>query len=196
MNRLSTAAAASLLAAGLALPGIAAAETDNGLYIGAGIGQAAVDANIDDGSPGNFSFDGDDVGYKLFAGWNFALFELVTLGVEAGYVSLGDIDDSNGSDTFAVDTSAFDAFGTAGVQLGPIVAFGKVGIVAWDADVSSSGSGDFSEDGTDLAYGIGVGGQFGSFGVRAEYELFDIDGSEGVDVDDVSLLSVSALWVF
>lgn len=199
MNRLSTAAAASLLAAGLALPGIAAA-TDNGLYIGAGVGQAAVDADVSDGSPGSFSFDGDDVGYKLFAGFNFAILELVTLGIEAGYVSLGDIDDSNGSDSFAVDTSAFDAFGTAGVQLGPVQAFGKVGLVAWDADVSSSGFDDFSEDGTDLAYGIGVGGQFGSFGIRAEYELFDIDGGTGsgvdVDVDDVSLLSVSALWVF
>jgi outer membrane immunogenic protein len=195
MNRFAAAASATILATGLAVPGLASA-TDNGLYIGAGIGQATVDADIEDGSLGNFSFDGDDVGYKLFAGFNFAILELVTLGVEAGYVSLGDIDDSNGSDTFAVDTSAFDAFGIAGVQLGPVQAFGKLGLVAWDADVSSSGFGDFSEDGTDLAYGIGAGLQFGSLGIRAEYEVFNIDGGQGVDVDDVSLLSASVLWVF
>jgi opacity protein-like surface antigen len=195
MNRFAAAASATILATGLAVPGLASA-TDNGLYVGAGIGQATVDADIDDGSLGNFSFDGDDVGYKLFAGFNFAILELVTLGVEAGYVSLGDIDDSNGSDTFAVDTSAFDAFGTAGVQLGPVQAFGKLGLVAWDADVSSSGFDDFSEDGTDLAYGLGAGLQFGSLGIRAEYEVFNIDGGQGVDVDDVSLLSASVLWVF
>lgn len=184
MNRLSTAAAASLLAAGLTLPGIAAA-TDNGLYIGAGVGQASI-GNIEVDGQGSVDFNGDDVGYKLFAGWNFALLDIVTLGVEAGYIDFGKADDGG----IEVDANGFDAFGLAGVQLGPVNVFGKLGLVAWDAD-ASDGFDSVGDDGTDLAAGLGAGLQFGSFGIRAEFEYFDIDAA-----DDVSLISASALWVF
>ena len=40
---------------------------DNGVYIGAGVGQATV--QIDDiGGIGSLDFDGDDLGYKVIAG--------------------------------------------------------------------------------------------------------------------------------
>jgi hypothetical protein len=68
--------------------------------------------------------------------------------------------------------------------------FGKLGLIAWDAD-ASEGPDSVSDDGTDPAAGLGAGLQFGSFGIRAEYEYFDIDSA-----DDVSLISASALWVF
>lgn len=189
MNTMRTAMSLAVMAGGLALSGNAAA-TDNGFYLGLGLGQSSINADFD-GAEGGFSFDADDLGYKAFAGWNFAILELVTLGVEVGYVDFGKPDD-NGVD---VDANGFDAFGLAGVQLGPIQVFGKVGVIAWDAD-GSDGPDSVSDDGTDLAYGIGAGLQFGSLGVRAEYELFDIDGSEDVSVDDVSLLSASVVWVF
>jgi opacity protein-like surface antigen len=184
MNRFAAAASATILATGLALPGLASA-TDNGLYIGAGIGQASI-GDIEVDGEGSFGFDGDDVGYKLFAGWNFAILDLVSLGVEAGYVDFGKADDGG----IEVDANGFDAFGVAGVQLGPVNVFGKLGLVAWDAD-ASDGNDSIGDDGTDLAAGLGAGLQFGSFGIRAEYEYFDIDSA-----DDVSLISASALWVF
>jgi opacity protein-like surface antigen len=115
----------------------------------------------------------------------------VTLGVEAGYVDFGKPDD----DGAGVDASGFDVFGLAGVQLGPVQVFGKLGVISWDAD-GSFGADSVSDDGTDLAYGIGAGLQFGSQGIRAEYEMFDIDGSEDLSVNDVSMLSASVLWVF
>jgi opacity protein-like surface antigen len=189
MNMMRTAMSLAVMAGGLALSGNAAA-TDNGFYLGLGLGQSTVDADID-GGEGGLSFDGNDLGYKVFAGWNFAILELVTLGVEAGYVDFGEPDD-DGND---VEANGFDAFGVAGVQLGPVQVFGKLGMIAWDADGRFDDD-SVSDDGTDLAYGVGAGLQFGSIGIRAEYEMFDIDGSEGVSVDDVSLLSASVLWVF
>jgi opacity protein-like surface antigen len=186
MKTLSKASALTVLLGGLALTGPAAA-TDNGFYLGLGVGQAFVgDLDFDGAEGGSISFDGDDVGFKAFAGWNFAILELVTLGVEGGYVDFGKADD----DGIEVDSHGFDFFGVAGVQLGPIQLFGKAGVVNWDADASSSDA-SASDDGTDPAYGIGAGLQFGSIGIRAEYEYFDIDA-----IDDVSLISASAVWVF
>jgi opacity protein-like surface antigen len=192
MKSIVKAASLAALVGGLAFAGSAAAETDNGPYIGFGLGSASIEADgsIDE-MHGDFSFDGDDLGYKAFAGWNFALLDLVTLGVELGYVDFGEPDDGGAK----VEANGFDAFGLAGVQLGPVQVFGKLGLIAWDAD-GSFGPDPVSDDGTDLACGVGAGLQFGSLGIRAEYELFDIDGSEGVSVDDVSLLSASVLWVF
>jgi opacity protein-like surface antigen len=186
MNTLGKVSSLTVLLGGLAMSGPASA-TDNGFYVGLGAGQALVgDLNFDGAEGGSRSFDGDDIGFKAFAGFNFAILELVTLGVEGGYVDFGKADDGG----VEVDSNGFDAFGVAGVQLGPIQLFGKAGVVAWDAD-ASDGDGSVSDDGTDPAYGIGAGLQFGSIGVRAEYEYFDIDV-----IDDVSLISVSALWVF
>lgn len=186
MNFLGKATSLALLTGGLMLSGTAAAESDNGFYIGLGAGQASI-GDIDGGEGGGTtSFDGDDTGYKLFAGWNFAIAELITLGVEGGYIDFGKADDGGNE----VDANGFDLFGVAGVQLGPVNVFGKVGAIMWDADVSGDGF-QGSDDGTDPAYGLGAGLQFGSFGVRAEYELFDIDTA-----DDVSLLSLSGTWTF
>jgi opacity protein-like surface antigen len=186
MKSIVKAASLAALVGGFAFSTTAAAETDNGFYIGLGVGQASI-GDIDGAEGGgSISFDGDDTGYKVFAGFNFAIFELVTLGVEGGYVDFGKADDGG----LEVDANGFDLFGVAGVQLGPVNVFGKLGAIMWDADASGEGF-QASDDGTDPAYGIGAGLQFGSFGVRAEYELFDIDG-----VDDVSLLSLSGTFTF
>jgi hypothetical protein len=47
------------------------------------------------------------------------------------------------------------------------------------------------DDGTDLAYGVGVGLGFGSLGARLEYERFEID-----DADTVDMISLGVTWTF
>ncbi len=183
MNSVQLIATSTLLTAALA-SGSAFAGADSGFYLGAGVGQASVgDINIDGGE--GFSFDGDDTGYKAIVGFNFGWIPLIDLAVEGSYVDFGKADDAGSN----VDADALAAFGVVGVNLGPIGIFGKVGAVNWDAKVSVEGV-SADDDGTDPAYGIGARFQLGSFQIRAEYELFDIDAA------DVDFLSASLLYTF
>jgi hypothetical protein len=184
MNSGQLLAATTLLTAALA-SGPAVAGADSGFYLGAGVGQASVgDISIDGGD--SFSFDGDDTGYKAIVGFNFGWIPLIDLAVEGSYFDFGEPDDGG----VKVDADALAAFGVVGANLGPIGIFGKVGAVNWDAKASGEG-GSADDDGTDPAYGIGARFQLGSFQIRAEYELFDIDA-----VDDVDFLSASLLYTF
>lgn len=184
MTSLRMVATGTLLAAALA-SGSALAGADSGFYLGAGVGQASVgDISIDGGA--DVSFDGDDTGYKAIVGFNFGWIPLIDLAVEGSYFDFGEPDE----DGIEVDADALAAFGVAGVNLGPIGIFGKVGAINWDAEVSGEG-GSADDDGTDPAYGIGARFQLGSFQIRAEYELFDIDA-----VDDADFLSASLLYTF
>jgi hypothetical protein len=81
-----------------------------------------------------------------------------------------------------------DAFGLAGVNMGPIMLFGKVGAIRWDGEASGVISGD--DSGTDAAYGIGLQFQLLSIGIRAEYELFKLDSV------DIGLASAGVSYTF
>ena len=177
--------AARLLAAGMFLSATlvstsAFAGGDSGFYLGAGVGQANVEGD------GDFSgFDSDDTGYKAIVGYNIGIIPLVDLAVEAEYVDFGKPDDGG----LELEPTALAAFGLAGVNLGPIGVFAKVGAFTWDVDASFGGDSE-SDDGTDLAYGIGARFQIASFQIRAEYEIFDVDDA------DVDFLSASLLYTF
>jgi hypothetical protein len=176
---------AMILCAAL-LPATAFAGSDSGPYIGAGVGQASV-GDISDIGGQDLSFDGDDTGYKVFAGFNFGLIPLIDLAIEVGYVDFGKPDERQ----VEIEIDGWDAFGLIGGKLGPVGVFGKVGFISWDTDARVQGGASGGDDGTDPAYGLGARLKFGSLEVRAEYELFDIGGA-----DDVSLLSASAAWTF
>jgi hypothetical protein len=182
MNTVRLIATSTVLTAALA-SGPAFAGADSGFYLGAGVGQASVgDINIGGGD----TFDGDDTAYKAIVGFNFGWIPLIDLAVEGSYIDFGKPDDGG----IEVDADALAAFGVVGANLGPIGFFGKVGAINWDAKVSGDG-GSADDDGTDPAYGIGARFALGSFQIRAEYELFDIDAA-----DDVDLLSASLLYTF
>jgi len=76
------------------------------------------------------------------------------------------------------------------VPIGPVDLFARVGAIDWDADVSAEGI-DLSEGGTDLTYGIGAQFRVWSLGIRAEYEVFDIE-----DADTVDMISLGVTWTF
>lgn len=152
---------------------LAFAGADSGFYIGAGVG----DASFDDKD-----FDENDTGYKVFGGYNIGFIPLVDFAVEASYVDFG-----NPSNKITdIDLTGFDAFGLAGLSFGPFGIFAKAGVLSWDSD----STGGRSDSGSDPAYGVGARFAIGSFAVRAEYELFDIDGA------DVNMVSVSGVFTF
>lgn len=157
-----------------------------GLFLGASVGDASV-SQEDSG----LSFDSSDTGYKVFGGFTFVKF----FGLEASYLDLGTQEDEvfPGIDV-SVDATAWNAYLVGILPIGGhFEIFGKAGVVVWDTSTSISGlSGEESDDGNDPAYGVGLRFTFGHFfGIRAEYERFDIE-----DTDDVDLASVGAEFRF
>ena len=165
------------------------ANADSGFYVGGGIGAATLEADVGDIDFGGLtSFDEDDMGFKVFAGYNFDL-PVVNLGIEAGYVDFGapEIDTAFGQ--IELDPTGVNLWGIAGIDAGPIDLFAKLGYIMWDVEASGLG-GSASEDGTDMGYGVGLGFGLGSIKIRGEYEMYDIDDA------DLSMLSLSILYQF
>jgi OmpA-OmpF porin, OOP family len=188
---------AVLLAAGL-IPCIAQAGT---FYVGAGIGQANSDVDTDSiafvsGTP--ISVDNTTTAFKLFGGYQFSKY----IGIELGYIDMGEIKASApGPDTYTIALSGFDAFfvGTWPIS-NDFTLFGKLGFISWNSDITISlagiGTGSGSENDIDLAFG--VGGQYNiskNFGVRVEYEAFDIDVQKA-GAGSTFVLSLSATYSF
>ena len=188
MKSLRRALAASALAAVLLVSGPAMA--DSGFYLGGSVGNTALEVNFDDGQGGFIPFDESDFSWKLYGGYNFDL-PVINLGVEGGYRSLGGPSATVVSDTVGIDLTAWDVFGVAGFDLGPVTIFGKLGFASWEADLTLNGIDLGSEDDQDTAYGLGASFNLGSFQLRAEYEMFDVG-----DVEDLYMLSAGFVYTF
>jgi hypothetical protein len=160
--------------------GSAAMAADNGVYLGASIGQANADV-----SAGPLRVDGDDTGFKIIGG----IRPLDWLAIEANYVNLGTIENRG----FKLDAEALTAYAVGFLDVGPIDLFAKGGLVNYDSSVSRRGVRGklVKDDGTDLAYGVGVQFRLLSLSLRAEYEVFKTDR-----LDDLNLLSVGFTYTF
>jgi outer membrane immunogenic protein len=177
-------------AAFFTLASINADAAESGFFMGGSIGTAAVEANVNDLPDPAPVFDENDFGWKFLAGYDFALSDAFSLGIEGGYVDLG----SPSADVLTVpvslDPTGLNLYGTAGIDIGPVGLFAKYGFVDWEVDGSIGGI-DFDDDGNDPAYGVGVRFTLGSVEIRGEYEIFDIS-----DVEDVTLLSAGIVVRF
>lgn len=181
--------AASAAASVLLLSGPAMA--DSGFYVGGSVGNTTLQVDFEDPiGGGTLTFDENDFSWKVFGGFTFDL-PVVNLGVEAGYRDLGGPSATLAAETYGIDVTAWDAFGVAGFDLGPVNVFGKLGFVSWDADLTVAGFDAGSDDGTDTAYGVGASINLGSFAIRAEYEMFDVS-----DVQDLYMLSAGFVYTF
>ncbi len=158
----------------------AASAADNGVYLGASLGRASI--KIDEGLA---QFDDNDTGYKVIAG----IRPLDWLGFEANYVDFGSPKDNG----VKVDAHGISAFVVPFYAFGPLDVFAKLGAIDWKSSVSASGvSGNaFKNDGTDFAYGVGAQFRFLSLGVRAEYERF-----EAQDIDHLNMVSIGVTYTF
>ena len=127
------------LAAALALPGVALA--DSGFYIGASAGGATLESDPQDiGIPGlPLSLDEDDSAFKVFGGYEFDL-PVIDIGVELGYHDFGEPDLQTVIGEILLDNTGISAFGIAAVDVGPIDLFGKLGLLAWDVEAEALGT--------------------------------------------------------
>ncbi|MDY0065374.1 MAG: outer membrane beta-barrel protein [Steroidobacteraceae bacterium] len=168
-------ATVALLATGPAL------AADNGVYLGGSIGKAnleiddVVDLTGDD-------FKGDDTAYKFIVG----IRPLDWLAVEASYVNFGEPSDTVAGNRLRADGDGVSAFAVGFLPFGPVDLFAKAGLISWDSKIAG-----FDADGTDFAFGLGAQLRFLSLSVRAEYEAFDVD-----DVDHLNMISIGLTYTF
>jgi hypothetical protein len=168
----------------LALATGTAHAADNGFYLGGGFIQSEIDGFESD------AFDFDDTGWKLIAGFR----PLDNFAVEAEYMDLGSESvDLGGLGTADAEANTTAVFGVLLMPLAPIDLYAKAGVALWNVEGGISGipTATFEDDGTEFAYGAGIQARFGSFGIRGEYEAFDVEDSDGVN-----LYSLSFTWTF
>ncbi len=151
--------------AGLLIAPLVGYGADPGFYLGAGVGSASFkdDLEID-------SIDDSDVGFKLFAGYQMAPY----LAVEGGYRDFGKAETGQGSSRVEIATKGWDIYGLAMAPFGLVDLFAKAGVVFWDTDSTAAGI-TIGDDGSDFAWGVGGHLNFGRFGLRLEYESFELD---------------------
>jgi OOP family OmpA-OmpF porin len=176
------------LAVTLVLASAAAQAADNGFYLGAGVTQAKLDNVGDDFDTGDLDeFEIDDTAFKIIAGFR----PLDFLAVEANYMDLGSADENIGGVQFSADAKAFGAYVLGFLPVGPVDLYAKGGLVRWETESSATGLFDIDDDGTEFGYGAGAQVRLGSLAARLEYEQFDVDNTDGVE-----LLSLALTWTF
>ena len=186
-----------IVGAALALSGaFAAGPAAAQAYLGGSIGQSDIDDQIATGLITGGSVDGTDTAFKIFGGYMFNRH----FGLELAYVDLGEASYSGNFFGLPVTGGRVALTGLNVSALGALPigerfsVFGKIGLFMWEAEASDTTGGvPFSaqQDGTDLAFGVGLGYQFTrNLGVRAEWEMFTTEDA------DSNLISVGLLWRF
>ncbi len=151
----------------------AAGVAGTSLYAGAGI----MSSNVDDVEGTGFNLD--NTSFKALAGVRVSL-----LGAEVDYYHLGSESRNfyfGGADASA---HAFAAYAVGYLPLPILDFYGKVGLDRWQLNGSSPTPGlfQFSDSGTQLAWGVGAQGHLGSFLGRLEYERLNMSGSGGARI--------------
>jgi hypothetical protein len=172
----------------LALFGTAAQAADNGFYLGAGVSQVKLDNVGDDFGTGSLDdFELDDTSWKLIAGFR----PLDNFAVELNYMDLGDESATIAGANFNFEAKAYAAYAVGFFPVGPVDLYAKGGLVRVETEGSGPLGFRFDDDGTEFGYGAGVQVRLGSLGARLEYEQFDVDNTDGVE-----MLSLGVTWTF
>ena len=186
MTKLNSLGCAAVM---MCVSSIAWAGAETGFYLGGSVGSASSDVAYTEPGGGYVSYEGDDSAYKVFLGYNFGVIPLINLAIEGSYVDFGTAQETVAGNSLETSVDGWNAFGLIGVNLGPASLFAKVGAMSWESD-SVSPSGTVNASGTDPAYGVGAQLQFGSLGIRAEYEVFDLE------TVDIGFASVGLSYTF
>ena len=167
-----------------------------GVYIGIDYLNNKIDTGVTNISS---NLDEKDTGYSLYAGMPIN----ENLDIEISYQDFGEASLSGvsgnqfkvGSTTYQFTTTATiaaeaDSFGIAAKPKyninDNITVYGKLGIHSWESTLSvnaATGSGNVTEDGTDIFYGAGIQVAFNNLSARVGYTIYDLDGE---DVDSIN----------
>jgi OOP family OmpA-OmpF porin len=171
----------TMLGLAIAATTVSAADAP-GFYIGAGIGEAVLE--FDD-------FDDGDTAVKVFGGYSIN----ESFAVELSYTDGGTAEESSFSRDLKVDTTIVNLSLVGALPLiDTFSLFGKIGYASIDVEVESTGFFDvISADATEEALSYGAGVVFNvrdTWGIRAEYEGYDIDDG------NLNVFSINGLFRF
>jgi hypothetical protein len=143
------------------------------VYAGAGIMSADVQ-NI-----GGTGFNIDNTSIKALAGARFSL-----VGAELDYYHLGNESRGFYFGGANADARAFAAYAVGYLPLPILDFYGKLGLDRWQLNGSSTNPSlfQFSNSGTQLAWGLGAQEHFGNFMARVEYEHLNMSNTDGARV--------------
>lgn len=144
-----------------------------GGYLGASF--ISTDAEFDD-AVDSIAFDSDDDGWKIFLGFPISRH----FDIEASYRELGTFSDVVGTSTLDAEIEALQASLRLHIPLGKrLEIFGTAGYadIEVDGGITGGSSDTFFDGDWELVYGVGAGLNFGAFGIRAEWEKYDVDDS-------------------
>ncbi|HVS77192.1 MAG TPA: outer membrane beta-barrel protein [Steroidobacteraceae bacterium] len=153
-----------------------------GLYAGAGLMRANVNDLFGSG------FDIHNTSFKALAGLRLSL-----LGAEVDYYHLGSesrsFDNLGNVEAHARAFAAY-AVGYLPIPLPLIDIYGKLGLDRWQLSGSSASPSLFrlSDNGTQLAWGVGAQAHFGSLIGRLEYEHLNISNTDGAHVVSLDVI--------
>lgn len=161
-------ALAAVLVCAMSLPAFA-----QGGYLGASYLSSSLEFNT-----GSGTFDPTSDSYKIFGGFDVNKF----FGLELTYYDMGDFDDASAGTTFHANIDVWDVAARGIIPLGKhFELFGRLGYSYVSIETSTTTSlVNVTTDGSDwrLLYGAGVAVKLGDrFGLRAEYEVWDVDES-------------------
>ena len=155
-----------------------------GIYIGGGVGSATIQDSAS--NPAGTAFDESDSAFKIFGGYRFDWLPIVSLSGEVGFRDLGKPNASGAE--YNVD--GFDYAALAGLGLGPMELFARLGGMEYNLDKTIGGT-KTSFDGSAPVYGVGARFIVSGIGVGAEYENIDMD-----ELDNAETISISAFYQF
>jgi len=163
-----------------------ASAADSGFYLGAGVGQTQIrDDTSNPNGAGTINFDARDTSYKAFGGYRLKAIPILDFAGEAGYIYFGKPSSTILGQNVEYKVQGASAAGLVIFPLGPVDFFGKGGVLYSSVDKNIGGS-STSKTGTGALYGAGVGLKLGMFGIRFEYEYFDVSNLNRLQMYSVS----------
>lgn len=178
------------LTAAPAYAGEASTSWAAGFYATASVGPTMADVKEQPGA----SYDDTDTGYSIGLGYEFNKY----VAFEAGYVNPGEVTATAGALRATTEADGF--------YLGPKVSlpitdtfsvFGKIGLFAWDADMSSNFGPAASASGTDVYFGAGLAYDLtDALTVKAEWTRYDSVGDKNTGSADIDFISAGLVFKF
>lgn len=179
--------AASLGLLAVAVAGPAAAQDDEGLYLGGSVGYSQSKEICKSLA---IPCDANDTAWRGFAGHQFNR----NFSLEVGYANLGEVTGVGATykrEVKAFDLSAMLAFPVS-ERLSVLVRLGAYRARTTEDQTGASTGGTNSG----LTYGLGAGFMLWKLGMRAEWQRYDNVGTPSALKDDIDVISVGALIRF
>jgi hypothetical protein len=147
------------------------------LYLGGSIGSSFIEKSVTEVGGQDLKINKNGFAYKFFAGYKSPKI----IGLEVDYRSLGTVKDELMNVEYESNVKGFDIFATGTLNFSMLEIFAKAGYFFWSSEVKGGNISEKKDDG-DFVWGFGAGVGLGKLGIRAEWEMFSVEGMKNVSM--------------